>query len=126
MNKTYPILQAVLVILCCLSFIYGAKLIADAIQAVSVPKDSNKPQTLSDAVLLTDEEAASYVGLPETSFKELVNKSEAIREKLSAYDTHKYISFFQINGHRYYSKSTLDKWIDYHMLHSRGKDPFSY
>ncbi|GLI04160.1 hypothetical protein YDYSG_01900 [Paenibacillus tyrfis] len=125
MHKTYPILHVVLVILCCLSFIYGAKLIADAIQAAFVPKHSSKPQTLSTTMLLTDEEAASYVGLPEASFKELVNKSEAIREKLSAYDTHKYISFFQMNGHRYYSKSTLDKWIDYHMQHSRGKDPFS-
>ncbi|KPV59362.1 hypothetical protein QJ48_11565 [Paenibacillus sp. A3] len=125
MHKTHPILQVVLVIVCCLSFIYGAKLIADAIQAAFVPKDSSKPRALSNAMLLTDEEAASYVGLPEASFKELVNKSEAIREKLSAYDTNQYISFFQINGRRYYSKSTLDKWIDYHMLHSRGKDPFS-
>ncbi|MFB0843708.1 hypothetical protein [Paenibacillus oleatilyticus] len=125
MHKTHPILQVVLVIVCCLSFIYGAKLIADAIQAAFVPKDSSKPRALSNAMLLTDEEAASYVGLPEASFKELVSKSEAIREKLSAYDTNQYISFFQINGRRYYSKITLDKWIDYHMLHSRGKDPFS-
>ncbi|MCP3773032.1 helix-turn-helix domain-containing protein [Paenibacillus sp. MZ04-78.2] len=125
MHKTYSILHVVLVILCCLSFVYGAKLIADAIQAASLLKDSGKPKALSSAMLLTDEEAASYVGLPETDFKELVKKSEAIRKKLSAYDTHRYISFFQINGHRYYSKSTLDQWIDFHMFQSRGKDPFS-
>ncbi len=126
MHKTHPILQAVLVILCCLSFIYGAKLIADAIQAASVPKNSSKPRLLSNEVLLTDEEAASYLGLPETTFKEMVSKSEAIREKLSAYDTHKYISFFRINGHRYYSQSALDKWIDYNMLNQRGQELFGH
>lgn len=69
----------------------------------------------SQSILINEEEAAKYLGIKVTDFRDLFREQLKEKQNMSAYPTYKFIPYMVIKGDRYFTKSELDKWVEFNM-----------
>lgn len=114
------ILLPVSIIVLAVSIALGCFFIADAIKeqnetaALSAAAAADQTGTASKS-LLSEQEAADYLGLPKDTFSMLLYSLDAQREHLSSYDTYSFIPYLKINDDYFFEKSELDQWVKYNV-----------
>lgn len=66
--------------------------------------------------LMTEKEAAEYLGLPSDKFHQLLTYYEAQRKQLGSFDTFRFLPHITIDDEKYFYKEHLDKWAEYNSL----------
>lgn len=69
----------------------------------------------SQSILINEEEAAKYLGIKVTDFRDLFKEQLQKRQNMSVYSTYRFIPYMVIKGDRYFSKIELDKWVEFNM-----------
>lgn len=84
----------------------------------SVSSEENEPvqMVVDSKVLLTVEEAASYLNLNKEKLTAIIRQQDSSREILSSFDTYQYIPYIQIGEDKYFNKEQIDEWIRYNTV----------
>lgn len=105
------------------AIIFGSVWIGNAIKSTNKDSDSKVAQELesqvvslniSDKALLTEQEVAQYLGIPQDKLNIILQKEKIERQKLSSYDTYRYMPYIEIDDEKYFLKSEVDEWLQYH------------
>ncbi|WP_273320125.1 hypothetical protein [Vallitalea guaymasensis] len=108
------------------AIIFGSVWIGNAIKSTNKESDSkvgNEAQELesqvvsfniSDKALLTEQEVAQYLGIPQDKLNIILQKEKIERQKLSSYDTYRYMPYIEIDDEKYFLKNEVDEWLQYH------------
>ncbi|PYE48591.1 DNA-binding protein [Paenibacillus barcinonensis] len=76
----------------------------------------DNPQTLQtqeNSTLLTKEEAAKYFQISISELDDIINKDIDRKQNMAIFDTYQFIPYANLNGKLIFTKTNLDKWIDY-------------
>ncbi|WP_105616065.1 hypothetical protein [Vallitalea okinawensis] len=73
------------------------------------------PNIESQSLLLTEEEAAEYLGISHSNLFRILSLESEDRSRVSVYDSYAYIPFIEIQGVRYFTIREFDKWVEYKM-----------
>lgn len=113
------ILLPVSIIVLAASISLGCFFIAGAVkrnEAAALSAAAAADQTgAASKSLLSEQEAADYLGLPKDTFSMLLYSLDAQREHLSSYDTYSFIPYLKINNDYFFEKSELDQWVKYNV-----------
>ncbi|WP_304944298.1 hypothetical protein [Vallitalea guaymasensis] len=105
------------------AIIFGSVWIGNAIKSTNKDSDSKVAQELesqvvslniSDKALLTEQEVAQYLGIPQDKLNIILQKEKIERQKLSSYDTYRYMPYIEIDSEIYFLKNEVDEWLQYH------------
>ena len=107
-NKLLPVSIFILA----LSILFCAFWIGYSMKSSNKPK-SSIPSETSGKALMTEKEAAEYLSMTQKQFTDLLSYEQIIRERLTAFDTYKFIPYIEIDGLKYFNKDELSKWIQY-------------
>ncbi|MCC5910105.1 MAG: hypothetical protein JJT76_06675 [Clostridiaceae bacterium] len=103
------------IIILAISIIFSSIWIGQSLQKLSNAQATNTQPSIEKA-LLTDEEAAEYLGISINQFKDILIKDKNDKAKLTSYPTYRFIPYIELaNGNKLFSKEELDKWIKHHM-----------
>ncbi len=85
--------------------------------SVSKGFDDKKAAAMAEVpVLMNDEQAARYLGISVEDFRGILTKDTVGRNSIQGvYDTYRFIPFMYVDKVKYFSKTELDKWVEYNM-----------
>jgi hypothetical protein len=90
-------------------------LICYLISLFVIGKIRNKT-TLTEKVLLTEDESAEYLNISIEEFKNILLKEAEEKVGLSSCPTYAYIEYIEISqGQKMFNKKELDEWMKYNM-----------
>ncbi|GMQ59924.1 hypothetical protein AN1V17_43240 [Vallitalea sediminicola] len=108
------------------AIIFGSVWIGNAIKSTNKECDSKvgdeeqelKSQIVrwntSDKALLTEQEAAQYLSIPQDKLNIILEREKIERQKMSSYDTYRYMPYIEIDDEKYFLKNDVDEWVQYH------------
>ena len=100
------------------SIICGSYLLSNAVKdfAKNMSTKQVTYELTGNKDLMNETEAAQYLHLSPEEFKKLLEYEKKRRQQVASYDTFSFLPYYKINGVSYFSKTMLDKWIEYHSL----------
>lgn len=107
-NKLLPISIFILA----LSIFFGSFWIGYSMKSLNKPTNSISSET-SGKALMTEKETAEYLNMTQKQFTDLLSYEQIIREKITSFDTYKFVPYIEIDGLKYFNKDELSKWIQY-------------
>lgn len=101
------------IIVLAISILISGVLITGAIYDLSSQERLALEETKS--VLMTNEEAAEYLGIDNVDFNDRLVDDISIKKNLHSYNVYRFIPYIEINGIKYFTKDELNKWVEYNM-----------
>lgn len=90
--------------------------------SVSKTFHDSETATAQEPVLMRDEQAAQYLGISVENFRVMLTKDTVARSSIQGiYDTYQFIPFMYVDKIKYFSKTELDKWVEYNMYNLYNK-----
>lgn len=86
-------------------------------QSLKVSHQDLSQELLHEKLLLSEEEAAEYLGITVEEFKDILLKDKHDREGLMVYSTHQFIPYLEIGERKLFSKEELNEWVHFHMFY---------
>ena len=115
------ILLPISIVVLAVSVALGSFFIAGAMKeqgkaAVAAAEITAGKAAADSKTLLSEQEAADYVGLSaETFHKTLTSSIKEQKSQEGIFDTYQYIPYMKIDDDSYFLKSELDKWAEYNI-----------
>lgn len=97
-----------------LSLIFSAVYLGNSINKSDFDTSDNNNKT-SENLLMTAEQAAEYLGVSADTFISKIKRENIEKQNVSSYPTFKFIPYLELDGVRYFSKSELQKWVEYNI-----------
>lgn len=78
-----------------------------------------------ESALLTQDQAAAYLNLEPAAFQQILTRQSGVHAKIEnseivSYATYIFIPYIEIKGEKYFSRTEINKWIEYNMLNKGG------
>lgn len=97
-----------------ISIIFSAVYLGNAI---SLSKTSSESAMIeSQSLLMNADQAAEYIGITVDTLITRIKKEKIERHSLNVYDTYRFIPYMEIDGVIYFTKSELEKWVEYQTI----------
>jgi|GEM_PF-4310780 len=90
----------------------------------SISKNMAQSPSYTENQVLTFKELASYLRISENELKDLIKvnkdeKAQMISSGTNAWDTYRFIPYFEIGDKTLFLKSEIDNWVQHQVLHSQ-------
>jgi ABC-type antimicrobial peptide transport system permease subunit len=109
MKNNYIILISAVML--SVSLVFSAVYIGNAINnAEGISSDNNKT---TQSLLMNSDQAAEYIGISVETLLSQIKREKVEKYKLSVYDTYNFIPYLNVDGVMYFTKSELEKWVEY-------------
>jgi hypothetical protein len=75
----------------------------------------NTKNEVKNSDLLSKEKASEYLQISTDDFDKILLKEATEKVNVHVYDSNRFIAFVELNGKVYFSRTQINKWIEYHL-----------
>lgn len=83
-------------------------------RAINLTYSTNKA-SVSQSLLMSEADAAEYLGIGEKAFKRMLAEDSKLRQMTNVYPPYRFVPYISIDGEKFFNKSELEKWVEFRM-----------
>ncbi len=102
------------------TIIFGSVWIGNSIKSTN--KQTSNHSLSSNKALLTVQEVAEYLNIPQDKLKKILYYEEIERQNYTSSIIYRYLPYIEFDEVKYFMKEHIDEWLKYH---SNSRSQFS-